>query len=671
MSYRFAAKTVGPLAQIATGLALPASLQLTAAEDHHVWALTDNTLLPGQQDAWTTLPATAEVPDRYVPDFNSVDGWLPGMTALFERRLDIQASASAEVSALWTSLAAPLKTAITGDIGLDLDLGIQTKAQWQATSDCWWAITRATAAPALRVRLSAARASARVIRVKATAGAGLDQATRHALAALAGRHRTQLLDQLRQGANTVLKRLPAPLAEVQNFLNTWLALPAAVQGEQWRNPADPLLAALKSAIEGLVAATGLATADELTARLEFAAVRTLERRLEASLALQFDKQRTTTALLDATFDFAVNPALWPVLQHTLTGDLTPLLAAPISGLTLHECAVNTLSATRQAFEWRLPFGHGQIDNRERLSTAMQALDDLSGRIVRGRVKADSERHTRAAASLLSIEGAFAHHLGGQMTVHDPASIDARFEMVINTNRPKSLDPLLRLYGAPPADPRGRTCRLVMTMPPASIAHWLEPQDPGDISRRMQAAWRTLLPAIVDMDELGAQAVAPLLVWASLPISTSARLTEKGVELNRPDATYWDWPNPAMRQAMVWNPRTRAALEARLSLTHLDAEVDDIRRAVTGNPGASVFQSLLLAEAQFIDRLTAHLTRCTASGLGPVDALRNLSYLLGGITSAFHRKLTSVYGANAARALGPLLLTASSPVGPQVEVTWTR
>ena len=667
MSYRFAAKTTGPLAQIATGLALPASLQLTASEDHHVWALTDNALPPGQQDAWTALPATAEIPDRYVPDFNSVDGWLPGMTALFERRLDIQASASAEISALWTSLAAPLKTAITGDIGLDLDLGIQTNAQWQATSDCWWAITRATAAPVLRVRLTAARASARAIRVKATAGAGLDQATQHALAALAGRHRTQLLDQLRRGAANVLNRLPAPITEIQNFLYTWLALPAAVQGDQWRNPADPLLAALKSAIEGPVAAT----ADELTARLEFAAVRTLERRLEASLSLQFDKQKAATALLDADFDFTANPALWPVFQHTLTGDLTPLLTTPISGVTLHECAVNTRTAARHCFDWRLPFGHGQIDNRERLSTAMQALDDLSGRIVRGRVKADSERHTRAAASLLSIEGAFARHLGGQMTVHDPASLDARFEMVINTNRPKSLAPLLRLYGAPPADPRGRTCRLVMTMPPASIAHWLEPQDPGDISRRMQAAWRALLPAIVDMDELGAQAVAPLLVWASLPISTAARLTEKGVELNRPDATYWDWPNPAMRQAMVWNPRTRAALEARLALTHLDAEVDDIRRAVTGNPCTAVFQSLLLAEAQFIDRVTSHLARCTANGNGPVDALRNLSYLLGGITTTFHRRLTSVYGPDAARALGPLLLTASSPVGPQVEVTWTR
>ncbi len=670
MSYRFAAKTVGPLAQIATGLALPASLQLTASEDHHVWALTDNALPPGQQDAWTALPVNTEIPNGYVPRFDAVTDWLPGMTALFERRVNIQASATAEVSALWTSLAAPLKTAITGDIGLDLDLGIQTAAQWQANSDCWWAITRATAAPVLRVRLSAARASARSIRVKATAGAGLDQATQHALAALAGRHRTQLLDQLGRGAANVLSRLPAPIAQIQDFLNTWLALPAAIQGEQWRNPADPLLAALKSAVEGATA-TGLTQVDELTARLEFAAVRTLERRLEASLAVQFDKQKSATALLDATFDFAANPALWPVFENTLTGDLTPLLAGPVPGVTLHNCAVNDTATSRHTFEWRLPFVNGQVAERERLSTALQALDDISGRIVRGYAKADAERHTRAAASLLSIEGAFAQHLGGEMIVHDPATLNARFEMVLTTNRPTSLDPLLRLYDAPPADPRGRVCRMVMTMPPASIAHWLEPQDPGDISRRMQSAWRTLLPAAVDMDDLGVQAAAPLLVWASLPVSTAALLTEKGVELNRPDSTYWNWPNAEMRQAMVWNPRTRAALETRLAATHIDADVDDVRRAVSRPVGAAVFQSLLCAEAQFIDRLTAHLTRCTTKGLGPVDALRNLSYLLSGVTSAFHRKLSSVYGPDAARALGPLLLTASSPARPQVEVTWTR
>ena len=52
-------------------------------------------------------------------------------------------------------------------------------------------------------------------------------------------------------------------------------------------------------------------------------------------------------------------------------------------------------------------------------------------------------------------------------------------------------------------------------------------------------------------------------------------------------------------------------------------------------------------------------------------MRNLSFMLSGMTEAFHHKLTSVYGAEAARALGPLLLSAASAYRPIVQVTWSR
>ena len=51
--------------------------------------------------------------------------------------------------------------------------------------------------------------------------------------------------------------------------------------------------------------------------------------------------------------------------------------------------------------------------------------------------------------------------------------------------------------------------------------------------------------------------------------------------------------------MVWNPRTRAALESRLARTHLTATADEMRRAVSQPVGAAVFSSLLRTEAQLI------------------------------------------------------------------------
>ncbi|MFN0101689.1 MAG: hypothetical protein ACKV2U_06310 [Bryobacteraceae bacterium] len=671
MPYRFAASTTGPLAEIAGSLALPAALQFNSEDPHHVWALVDNDRPSGLQNAWAILPvAAAAAKELFRPRFDSVDDWLPGMTALMERRVDFRANATAEVSALWTSLAAPLKTAITGDIGLDLDLGLQAQAQWQVSSDCWWSIQRPDAARLLRLRLCAARSSARSISVKAGAVANLDQATRNALAAILGQHRTQLLHQLRQGVYGMLGKLPASKKKVGDFLEKWLTLPAETQAEQWRNPADPLLAALKTVVDGAVDNT-LAHADQLTARLEYAAVRALEKSVEVSLTAIFDKRRSSDAILDADFDFDANPGLEALYRQALDGDLTPLLAQPVAGLTLRRCTIAEEIARRQTFAWRLPFSSGFVSSQERLQTAMEALDDETGRVVRGYVKAESERRTRHASSLLSIEGAFAAHLGAEVTVHDPASLNARFELNFRTNRPLALQPLLDLYGAGPAERHATACRIEIALPPESIAHWLEPQDPAVVSRRMQTVWRTLLPLTVDMDSLNNQAAAPLLVWASLPVTTEARRTARGVELNRRGGLYWDWADPQLLQAMVWNPRTRSALEARLEQTHLTATADEMRRAVSQPVGAAVFSSLLRTEAQFIDRLTSHLGHRIANPRNPVETMRNMSFMLSGMASAFHTKLTSVYGPEAARALGPLLLSAASPHKPEVKVTWSR
>jgi hypothetical protein len=671
MPYRFAASTTGPLANIAGSLALPAALQLNSQEPHHVWALVDKDQPTGLQNAWAILPIAVDaVKERFRPRFETVDDWLPGMTALMERRVRFRANAAAEVSALWTSLGAPLKTAITGDIGLDLDLGIQAEAQWEAYSDCWWSIQRPGDAAVLHVRLSAARASARTVSVTAAASVGLDQATRNALAAILGQHRTQILHQLRQGYHGILGKLPHSTKKWQEFLKQWLALPAETQAEQWKNPVDPMLVKLKAAVDGAVDNT-LAQADQLTARLEYAAVRAMEKKVEASISATFEKNQSSEAILDADFDFAANPELGTVFRQTMDGDLRPLFAQAVPGLTLRQCAMRDDLTRRKTFAWRLPFSSGFVSSKERLHTAMEALDDVTGRIVRGYAKAESERRTRHASSLLSIEGAFAVHLGAEVTVHDQASLNAQFHLDFQTNRPLALQPLLDLYDAGPAERHATRCRLEIVLPPESIAHWLEPQDPAEVSRRMQTAWRTLLPLAVDMDSLDWLSAAPLLVWAALPVSTEARRTSKGVEINRKGDVYWDWADPELLQAMVWNPRTRAALETGLAQTHLTTTADEMRRAIAQPVGAAVFASLLRTEAQFIDRITSHLGHRITMPRTPVEIMSNMSHMLAGITDGFHSKLTSVYGPEAARALGPLLISSASPHKPPAKVTWSR
>lgn len=672
MDFRLSASTEGPLADMTEILGFPASLDWNSREPHQLWSLVDSGNHSSSPDAWAILPAgVAAISEFLAPRFDSVDDWLPGMTLLRRRRSTLSATASGEVSALWTGIAAPLKTALAGDIGLDLDLGLRAQAQWTARRDCWWSIERPSAAHLLRVKLFSDRSSSSAISVKGVAVAGLDQATRNALAVILGQHRTQILEKLRQGVSGLTGGLPAAEATVQEFLSRWLALPPVTQSEQWRNPEDPILAALKNSIETL-AIPALAQADQLTARLELAAVRTLEKNVEAGLSAAFDRQRSSTAILDADFDFTANPALNPVFRRCLDGDLNPLVSEPLAGITVHSCAFANDLSRRQTFTWRLPFLSGFTSNRERLQTAMQALDSANGRIVRGSAKAESERRTRSTSSLLSLEGVFAARLGAGVIVHDAAAVNARFVLDLKTRRPLTLQPLLDLYGAGPADPLGKGCRLEINLDPECVAPWLKPQDPAEVSLRLQTAWRTLLPAAVDTASFNARSIAPLLVWASLPVSTAARCTSRGLQLNRGGSLYWDWADRQLREAMVWNPQTRAALELRLGNAHFDADPDQLRRTVAQPPGAAVFVSLLQTEAEFIERLTSALRRASGSSASnPAGTMRHLSALLAGLVSAFHGKLTSVYGEDAARALGPLLLCSASPQKPKAEVTWSR
>jgi hypothetical protein len=613
MPFHITATRSGPPAEIARSLGLPAAPGATASALLHLWELLDPDAPPGHQRAFALLHAAGAALQRPAfPKFDACSDWTPGLTVLFERQLNIRAAASAEVSALWTSIAAPTPATIAGDVGLDLDLGLRAAASWHARSHCWWAIERPSAAPVLRVRLFAGRESRAAVSVQANAVSGLDAATRRALAAVTGR----------------LHDAAEPLAGLSSH------------------------------------------AEALTARLEHAALRTLEKSLEFSLGAAFSCHRSQQALLDATFDFAANPALEDTLfRSVLDGDFHAALDRPLPGLILHGGALTSELTRRRTFHWRLPFTAGARSHEQRLSTAIEALDGESGRIVKLSAKAASARRTRQAASLLALEGAFAQCLpGSSVAVHHPAAAALQFVLEMRPSHPRALQPLFDLYGAGPVPAGPAGFRLEVQAPPESLAHWLLPQDPASLSRRMQAAWRELLLASVPLDSLTPQSAAPLLVWASIPVSTAARRTRAGVGLNRPGSVFWDWRDPALRRDMIWNPRTRASLESRLAAAPWQATPDELRRAAESTLGDTVLASLLYAEAAFIDRLTSTLARLPRLAGQPATALREFGLLLAALAEIFHQRLSSVYSPDAARALGPLLLTAASPLRPTARLT---
>jgi len=82
----------------------------------------------------------------------------------------------------------------------------------------------------------------------------------------------------------------------------------------------------------------------------------------------------------------------------------------------------------------------------------------------------------------------------------------------------------------------------------------------EISKSLQAALKTLIPFsyFQDPDRLQQDAAAAaLLVWASIPPCSSARLDGDGLILNETekDYVYWDFPDPDLREKMVMNEKS--------------------------------------------------------------------------------------------------------------------
>ena len=74
------------------------------------------------------------------------------------------------------------------------------------------------------------------------------------------------------------------------------------------------------------------------------------------------------------------------------------------------------ATARHTFEWRLPFVNGRVAERARLTTAMRALDDLSGRIARNsqllrtRVDIEIERQNQELLAQMNRRAKIQLHL---------------------------------------------------------------------------------------------------------------------------------------------------------------------------------------------------------------------------------------------------------------------
>src|SRR5438034_5213623 len=234
------------------------------------------------------------------------------------------------------------------------------------------------------------------------------------------------------------------------------------------------------------------------------------------------------------------------------------------------------------------------------------------------------------------------------------------------------------------------------VPGSALAAWLLPRSEPqrevlskEISKSLQAALKTLIPFsyFQDPDRLQQDAAAAaLLVWASIPPCSSARLDGDGLILNETekDDVYWDFPDPDLREKMVMNEKSTGRLRSALTAARdrlLACDKEEQRKraqfftadqagkfqrmGLTEDPGEQLLGSLLFVEADLVKGAAAVLKDVAAfleaSPNQPLEAIERLAAFGADITDTFHRKLSSIYGGDALRSLGGAVLLEAARV----------
>jgi hypothetical protein len=236
----------------------------------------------------------------------------------------------------------------------------------------------------------------------------------------------------------------------------------------------------------------------------------------------------------------------------------------------------------------------------------------------------------------------------------------------------------------------------ITVPGSALSAWLLPRSElqrkvlsKEISKRIQATLKELIPFYYfqELEKLQPNSsAAALLAWASMPPCTSVRLQGSSLVLNDPqkEDVFWNFPDLDLRSKMVTNTIATSNLNVSLSAAHdrllaSDQEGDRKRAkfftadqvgkfqqmALAEDLGENLLRSLLFVESGIVNGAAEALkdvNEFMAEALkSPQKAIERLAEFGADITEAFHRNLSSVYGGESLRALGPAVFLEAARV----------
>ncbi len=457
-------------------------------------------------------------------------------------------------------------------------------------------------------------------------------------------------------------------------------------------------------------------------------IEALNKRYAAEFAATYQRTTADTALLDVTFDLSRPKSLALFRSVVDEGDLSELLVTEIEGVTLNNAALSHELGRTTHVELRLPFWSKDVTHVTQ-SLASLSVEEHAGRVLVYEFSAsDKVTTSNRARSELSVLGSLRAAPGGGAPIAASGTVAYEARQVAKGMRaldferrtrpfletylsglfPDGETSLEAFYGVVSPDAASAAAESVGTMPcgdvavsmqvtyPAGVlASWLLPRDEAAVradgmklSRSVQVNLRRLIARThfenIDNLEFN-ESVAALLVWTSMPVSTSIGRNLDPVRFNTDRGFFWDYADRDMRFAVARDPHTGTALGAALA----DAYA---RLRAAGKPNADLFRparagqfvqmalgqmgdeylfSLLNAESRIVSGATDALRKIAAAVAAaatvPTTAVKTLSEFAGTLVDTFNGRLQFLYTPEAVRTLGPTILAeASAAIHPSAE-----
>ena len=448
------------------------------------------------------------------------------------------------------------------------------------------------------------------------------------------------------------------------------------------------------------------------------ACKALANRYSIDFATTYAKNTADTALLDVSFDLSEQGARDMFKEVVAESNLDNLLVKAVAGVTLNEAALSHDIRRTGSVQLHMPFF--SFDSRHvNDSLAKLTTKEDSGRVLIYEVGAtDTVTVKNRYMSELSILGSL-KAVNGQIQVNPDESKSIAYQLLQVMSDMKLADleyrtapfietnlsnlfaaggksslhmfyaDLGRTIGNGGNDLRDVLVNMQVSMPGSILAGWFQQRDARQLamdsmnmSRRLQAKLRWLIPFCYfqNIDNLQPNpTAASLLVWSSLPVSTSVDFQDGEIrQLNTDKGVFWNYVDVTLRRAMVEDRHTTMALVCALLAARtrlLEAgnpskaaffnadQAGSFKGMARSDMGDMLLDSLLFTEAEIIGGATGALEdlqdMLADAASAPAKAISHFADFGAGLTDTFNHRLKSTYGDDSLRALGSVVLLEAS------------